>query len=271
LTKEQLKASIQAGIESRIQAHKKRQRKKLFIGASFIILPLLLLTGWFLLPTPTAAIAQYSTHTGQFDTIYMKDGSRLSLAGNSTITVSESDTGSSVTLLYGECFFEIEKQKKHPFQVITNDTRTTVVGTAFTVSKPDAAKPAEIRLKEGKISIAANQQQTVLYPGERFFWDEQHHQFGTDSISTEAIGNWRADRIVWDKLNIRQIIFQLENIFPIKISATDNVLAQHHQYSLSFNRSISIESLLEILSAITSDEKLKFELNKQNQSISIKK
>lgn len=272
MTKEDIKAAIQSGIESRINAHKRKQQKRQLTALTLVVLPLVILGTWLLLPAqPTTVVQKFSTQKGQLDTIFMQDGSRLTLAGNSNITVTESDTGSSVILHAGECYFEIEKQKSHPFQVITNDTRTTVLGTAFTVSKHDSSKPAEIRLKEGKITVAANNKSTILLPGERFFWLENKNAFTTDSISIDAIGNWQSERIVWDKLNIRQIIYQLENRFPIKISATENVLAQDHQYSLSFNRSISIENLLDILSAITSDEKLKFELNNQNQSISIKK
>lgn len=202
--------------------------------------------------------------------LYLKDGSRLTLAGNTSITVVEADTGSAVTLHAGECYFEIEKQQ-YPFRVITNDTRTTVLGTAFTVSKPIADQPAEIRLKHGKIAVTASLLNTIILPGERVYWNPTINAFQKDSVSVDAIGNFTANRIVWDKLNIAQIIYHIENRFPVSITASPDVLAQQHQYSLSFNRSISIEDLVDILSAITSDEKLKFDWKQKSQSINITK
>ncbi|WP_290794013.1 FecR family protein [Flavihumibacter sp. UBA7668] len=270
-TKEELKNAIREGIESRIKAHKRKQERKLFAGISLAALPLFLIAVWLLVPASGSQASYYATTTGNFDTIYLKDGSCITLAGNSAITVTESDTGSFVNLHQGECFFEIQKQKKQPFHVFTTDTKTTVVGTAFTVSKPDSTKPAEIRLKEGIVQVAAFDQSTILHPGERFFWRDSQQSFSTDSISSDAIGNWNAERIVWDKLNIRQIKYQLENSFAINIRANAEVLAQNHQYSLSFNRSISIENLLEILSAITREEKLVFQLDAKQQELIIKK
>lgn len=270
-TKEEVKNAIREGIESRIRVHKRKQQRKLVTGISLAALPLLLITIWLFVPASGSQASYYATTTGRFDTIYLNDGSRLTLAGNSAITVTESDTGSFVNLHQGECFFEIQKQKKQPFQVYTSDTKTTVVGTAFTVSKPDSTQPAEIRLKEGIVTIAANNQSNTLHPGERFYWLDKQQSYSIDAISTDAIGNWNSERIIWDKLTISQIKYQLENSFNISIHANAEVLAQTHQYSLSFNRSISIENLLEILSAITKEEKLVFQFDPKKQELSIKK
>ncbi len=85
------------------------------------------------------------TLTSTTDTLSVRlpDGSRITLNRNTKLTYYEAFKGNRSLELTGEAFFEVEKDKEHPFIVNTSAGTVRVLGTSFNV---DATRVKEMRL-----------------------------------------------------------------------------------------------------------------------------
>ena len=110
--------------------------------------------------------------------------------------------------LYGEAFFDVAKDKKHPFIIHTQKVTIKVLGTAFNVRAYPGDHITETTLIRGIIELSLNsdpQQRILLRPKEKLALNE--------SVSTGP----------FDKSNDPKILNKLtiENIEPIEISNED--------------------------------------------------
>lgn len=77
----------------------------------------------------------YSTPIGVTAAVPLPDGSRITLNTNSKIRVAVTERERRVELNHGEAFFEVAKDRQHPFVVKAGDKRIVVVGTKFSVRR----------------------------------------------------------------------------------------------------------------------------------------
>lgn len=111
---------------------------------------------------------QAISNTGITDTtLYLTDGSRVSLKPGSTLHLADSFniTKREVFLTKGEGFFEIEKDPARPFYVYTQKVVTKVLGTSFTVNanKPDVV----VAVRTGVVSVFSREHSLDIRPDQR--------------------------------------------------------------------------------------------------------
>ena len=95
-------------------------------------------------PMPTVILM--TTPRGKDCHLTLSDGTRVWMNADSRLEFPEQFSGSRRTVrLYGEAYFEVAKDRRHPFVVETDFLTTTVLGTSFNVraySQGDASVPA---------------------------------------------------------------------------------------------------------------------------------
>ncbi len=81
---------------------------------------------------------------------YLPDSSLVQLNKNSTLTVTEVFAdGARVIYLSGEAFFDVKHDEDHPFIVLTEHTRTKVLGTSFKVRAYPEESRKIVRVESG--------------------------------------------------------------------------------------------------------------------------
>jgi transmembrane sensor len=102
-------------------------------------------------------------------TVFLPDSSRVDLSPHSKITYANNFANNRKIEVYGEAYFKVKKDKKHPFQVLCNATTTTVLGTSFTVTGQDD-EGVIVQLYEGSVqmNVKDQTQKWILKPGEKF-------------------------------------------------------------------------------------------------------
>lgn len=102
-------------------------------------------------------------------TILLPDSSKVELSPYSKISYAHNFVKNRKIETEGEAYFKVKKDKKHPFQVVCNETTTTVLGTSFTV-KESNQKEVTVTLYEGSVqmSVKNNNNKWILKPGEKF-------------------------------------------------------------------------------------------------------
>lgn len=113
--------------------------------------------------------------------IYLPDSTRIELSPESQLAYASNFKENRSLTLSGEAFFKVTKDPKHPFSVQCNDSKTTVLGTSFTVkSLPDSG--VNVQLFEGKVQMELEHQEKrwQLAPGEQFLF--QSNQVSIDTF-----------------------------------------------------------------------------------------
>lgn len=84
--------------------------------------------------------------------IQLEDGSKVWLNKGTTIKYPTTFSGKNRPIkLEGEAFFEVAKNAEKPFQVFTEKTTVTVLGTQFNVRAKKNEPTTEVAVKEGKV------------------------------------------------------------------------------------------------------------------------
>ena len=90
--------------------------------------------------------------------VNLPDGSSVVLKRDSKITYPEEFTGDKREVsLSGEAFFEVQKNAAKPFFVYAGEIVTRVLGTSFTVRAYDHDEMVSVRVKSGKVVVAARE------------------------------------------------------------------------------------------------------------------
>ncbi|QNL51009.1 FecR domain-containing protein [Olivibacter sp. SDN3] len=95
----------------------------------------------------------------------LADGTKVTLNSTSKIRFPTTfDTNKREIFLEGEAYFEVAKDARRPFNVITASGQVEVLGTAFSV-KAYKQEAFETSLREGSVRVSAASQKRLLRPG----------------------------------------------------------------------------------------------------------
>jgi len=106
-----------------------------------------------------------NTYPDDVRLLRLPDGTRVWVNQNTHIEYAKEFIGNERKVtLNGEAFFEVAKDPSKPFVITSGDVTTTVLGTSFNV-KAYLGKPAEIRVRTGKVKVEGNQNTVFLEKG----------------------------------------------------------------------------------------------------------
>ncbi|MEO6521007.1 MAG: FecR domain-containing protein [Mucilaginibacter sp.] len=125
-------------------------------------------------------IMELTTIKGQRRIITLSDGTKIWLSPSSTLEYPDQLTGNYREVkLEGEAFFEVAKDKKHPFVIHSGRMDTRVVGTSFMIRaykeqlKPDVTVVTGIVKVSVMLSPMQQAEEIVLKPNHRGVFDQQ--------------------------------------------------------------------------------------------------
>ena len=119
--------------------------------------------------------------------LFLPDGSQVWLNSESKLTYKENfnDTIREVEL-EGEAFFDVVKDKKHPFIVHTSGIDIRVLGTRFNVKSYPREPTIETTLLRGMIEVSnkndPNASKIILQPHQKMIFDKQENLLSKDEM-----------------------------------------------------------------------------------------
>lgn len=117
--------------------------------------------------------------------VVLEDGSKILLEpGSSLRYFSESFLNNREVDLAGEAFFDVVKDKKHPFLVHTSEITTRVLGTSFRIKAYDNARDIVVSVTSGRVLVSKEHayrkttrgDDVVLTPNQEFVYDKEVHK-----------------------------------------------------------------------------------------------
>ncbi|MEG3655839.1 FecR family protein [Arenibacter palladensis] len=151
--------------------------------------------------------------------------------------------------LTGEGYFDVHKDKKHPF-IVTNGTMDVrVLGTKFNISAYPEDTEINTVLVEGSVSLYNNridyntETARILKPSHQASWNRSNDNLTIQLVDTDIYTSWINGKLVIKKMPFKNIIQKLERHYKVTINNSYQQLDK-----MDFTATFDIESIEDVLS-----------------------
>lgn len=202
----------------------------------------------------------------RFD-VLLSDGSQVKLNSGSSIQypVQFIEGKTRKVFLKGEAYFDIAKDKDHPFIVNVNDINVQVLGTQFNISYYPEDAHINTVLVEGSVKLYnsdTNEDSIVLTPGHLAAWNKTTREMSVKKVDTHIYTAWKDGTLLFRNASFKNIRMKLERHFNIVID-NNYPLLEEQIYTASFTN----ENLVEIMEAFKEDTPFKYQIDDDKISI----
>jgi ferric-dicitrate binding protein FerR (iron transport regulator) len=221
----------------------------------------------------------YDTETAPEDLVYntlkipygkrfelvLSDGTNVHLNSGTTLKYPvKFIAGQNRTVfLDGEAFFDVTKDKKHPFVVNADALNVRVLGTHFNVSNYPEDDITDVVLVEGSVGLHTSGEKfdatrnTVLEPGYRGSFTKANSKITTKAVSTQIYTAWIKGELVFRNMSFKNICKKLERHYNITIINQNKKLENE-----IFNASFKNEPIEKVLGYFNELHGLKYTIAK---------
>jgi hypothetical protein len=151
--------------------------------------------------------------------------------------------------LDGEAFFDVAKDKKHPFIVNADKLNVRVLGTHFNVSNYPEDAATDVVLVEGSVGMYNtneefdNEKNIILKPGYKGSFNKENTNISTKPVITDIYTSWINGGLTFRNMTFKNIIAKLERRYNVTIINKNEKLANER-----FNASFKEESIENVMS-----------------------
>jgi transmembrane sensor len=182
----------------------------------------------------------------------LSDGTVVSLNSGTTLKYPEQFgiNGKRNVYLTGEAFFEVAKDKQHPFIVNANHVDIEVLGTKFNVSAYPENPSVNGTLVEGSIEMyeVDNKLNAVLLqPNQMATWNNNSKKITTKEVDPGFYSAWTKGELAFKDTPFSTIAKIIQRTYDVEIINENAVLArQNFTGTIKISES-SVENILELL------------------------
>jgi len=184
--------------------------------------------------------------------VTLSDGTIVSLNSGTTLRYPEQFgiNGKRNVFLTGEAFFEVAKDKQHPFVVNANQVDIEVLGTKFNISAYPENPSVNSTLVEGSIQMyeAENKANVVLLePNQMATWNSNSKKITTKEVDPGFYAAWTKGELAFKDTPFSTIAKIIQRTYDVEIINENAVLAkQNFTGTIKISES-SVENILELL------------------------
>ncbi|MFV8341987.1 FecR family protein [Flavobacterium sp. XS2P39] len=153
--------------------------------------------------------------------------------------------------LTGEAFFEVAKDKAHPFTVNTQEMNVEVLGTKFNVSTYKEDSTTDVVLVEGKVGLYKDQKTkdnwVKLTPGLKGSNIKGQQNITTEKVNTDIYTAWIDGNLVFKNMTFDAIIKKLERHYNVTFVNKNKTLSKEI-FNARFDEKESINVVLKYFS-----------------------
>ncbi|PTN02624.1 FecR family protein [Mangrovibacterium marinum] len=188
----------------------------------------------------------------------LPDGSAGVLNGGSNLSYTADFVKNRNIQLTGEAYFEVAKDKQHPFTVKTTSADIRVLGTKFDVCAYPEAEDILTTLEEGQVQIYNKKQGSteLLSPGEQNVIRNSSGLMTTRQVETQLYTSWRKDVLRIDNTSFEKVVKLMERWYGVNIE-----LAPELKQSQNYTLTIKTESLREMLQLLKLTTPFNYQIN----------
>jgi ferric-dicitrate binding protein FerR (iron transport regulator) len=153
---------------------------------------------------------------GQFR-VTLPDATKVWLNTSSSIRFPTAFTGSERRVeITGEVYFEVTKDKMHPFIATVGNSDITVLGTHFNTKAYPEDGPVLTTLLEGSVKVSAPGNSIIIAPG------QQAKQTGDKlslikNVNTEYITQWKDGSLAFSGEDIESVMRVIKRFYDVEV------------------------------------------------------
>lgn len=201
--------------------------------------------------TELAATYQVRTET-------LPDGSALTLNKNTKISYATNfKNNRKLNLEQGDVFFDVAKDKTHPFVIDIEKISVEVVGTSFNIKH--IKKDTEINVESGIVKVRLANDEIKLYKGEKIHIDGNTRKLVKEQSTDQLYNYYRTRLIQGNNLPLWKLVNTLNEAYGSNIMLDDKVR------DLTITTTFEMGSLNDIL--IVTCETLNLNLTRNGNAI----
>ena len=177
--------------------------------------------------------------------VILADGTNVWLNASSEITFPQSfQGGERVVRVKGEAYFEVAKDKAHPFIIKCDQQEIKVLGTHFNVNVYRDEPTAKTTLLEGSVQVSVNDQKLVIAPGEQVI-KGINGLMKAQSVDLEAVMAWKNGLFHFENADVKTLMRQLTRWYDIEVEYEGQVTG--YKFAGDLRRDTSLDNVLKIL------------------------
>ena len=149
--------------------------------------------------------------------------------------------------LEGTSFFEVKKDKKHPFVVYAKGVSTTALGTSFTIIANEKSKIIMVKLHTGKVWVKdedsigkSSMFSRILLPGNALMFNRIEHKLNVEIPTSNLSGKDVKSELIFTQAPLAEVFAKLEQHHKTKIIFhKDDLLEMSFTGTLNLNQTIN--------------------------------
>lgn len=175
---------------------------------------------------------------GQYE-VHLPDGTSVWLNASSSLKypISFASLKQRIVELTGEAYFQVAKDKTHPFVVKTSGQEVRVLGTHFNINAYSDESAIKTTLLEGSVEVTSAAGSKVLFPGQQAIL--KRNELSVNEANTEEAIAWKNGYFRFNGENIESIMRKLSRWYNIEVSFVGNVKSKTFTGRISRFKSIS--------------------------------
>ena len=186
------------------------------------------------------------------ETFLLPDSTAVTLSPRSTVSYRFSDFRNKRRInITGKVFFEVTKDKKHPFEVYGQLSRVTVLGTRFQVN--ESSQESNIYVLSGKVLFAAKEQAEGVILTEGMEATLTHGELKPEVVTPGSVNQtaWATQTFIFDNTPISEVLSGLSDFYHVQLTTDDT--------GKNLNGEFATDSLDEIIDLIENALQIKIE------------
>ncbi|WP_271406225.1 FecR family protein [Tenacibaculum soleae] len=181
--------------------------------------------------------------------VTLSDGSVVWLNASSEISYKEKSP--RTIRLKGEAFFEVAKDKEHPFTVQTsNDIIVKALGTSFNIKSYEKSNYYEAVLLTGKVAVStenSEKNKLIMLPNDKIRVLNKNKQIIKSVIKNKMNTiSWREGKIQFKNKTFKEIATDFKNQYDLTFHF-ENEKISNIKFTGTFEKTMPIGEILEIL------------------------
>ena len=190
----------------------------------------------------------YQTAFAEQKNILLPDGTEVNLnVGSSLEQFPFEGQEMRKVNLRGEGFFQVAKDKSHPFEISTQSTKILVLGTAFNVTSYDEDDLIEISVTEGTVNVSLQWESfsvdETITIGQKISIDKANNTYEVLEFNTPI--HWKSQILNFDQAEFAQVINSLQRWYDVDLAVKDSSL-----YTLKLSGQFKDKDIDEVIAAI---------------------
>lgn len=241
-------------IRKMIRNRSASQRAKYLISivskvAAILFIPLFVSTLYlYLNKKDSDQLLTLSTQKGEQTSVILPDGSKVWLNVDSKLSYPINYGVKSRKIeLEGQAYFEVNKNKEIPFEVLSGEVVTKALGTKFVISAYSGTSSIRSSLIEGSVEVKCGKVTKILSSGKQLIYNMDKSTISIQSFDKMDELAWKDEQLMFRLTPYGQVIKDLEKWYNVSFDY-DPDLFKSETFSAKFKRYETLENVLEVMS-----------------------